>query len=59
MKLFEATADNESYAEEDWEHEVPSINPDEQTETSDERDSPTVKARAEALVTEVEDGDPE
>ncbi|QAU11378.1 MarR family transcriptional regulator (plasmid) [Halorubrum sp. BOL3-1] len=57
VELFEATPDNDSYAQEDWEQEVPSINPDEQTETSVERDSEAVKARAEALIEEVENSD--
>ena len=59
VELFEVTPDDDSYAQEDWEQEVPSINPDEQTETSVERDSKAVKARAEALVEEVENSDPD
>jgi len=59
VELFEVTPDDDSYAEEDWEQEVPSINPDEQTETSVERDSKAVKARAEALIEEAENSDPE
>lgn len=57
VELFEVTPDDDSYAEEDWEQEVPSINPDEQTETSVERDSKAVKARAEGLIEEVENSD--
>jgi len=59
VKLFKVTPDDDSYAEENWEQEVPSINPDEQTETSVERDSKAVKARAEALIEEAENSDPE
>lgn len=59
VELFEVTPDDDSYAEEDWEQEVPSINPGEQTETSNERDSEAVKARAEALIEEVENSDPD
>ncbi|SNR65997.1 MarR family protein [Halorubrum ezzemoulense] len=59
VELFEVTPDDDSYAQEGWEQEVPSINPDEQTETSVERDSKAVKARAEALVEEVENSDPD
>ena len=59
VELFEVTPDDDSYAQEDWEQEVPSINPDEQTEASVERDSKAVKARAEALVEEVENSDPD
>ncbi|TKX36659.1 MarR family transcriptional regulator [Halorubrum sp. CGM4_25_10-8A] len=59
VELFEVTPDDDSYAQEDWEQEVPSINPDEQTETSVERDYKAVKARAEALVEEVENSDPD
>ena len=59
VELFEVTPDDDRYAQEDWEQEVPSINPDEQTEASVERDSKAVKARAEALVEEVENSDPD
>lgn len=59
VELFEVTPDDDSYAEKDWKQEVPSINPDEQTEISVERDSKAVKARAEALIEEVENSDPD
>ena len=58
VELFEVTPDD-SYAEEGWEKEVPRIDPDEQIETSDERDSEAVEARAEALIEEVENSYPE
>jgi len=59
VELFEVAPNDDSYAEEDWKKEVPSIDPDEQTETSDERDSETVEAREEALSEEVENSYPE
>lgn len=53
------TPNDDSYAEDDWEKEVPSINLDEQTETSDEKDSEAVEERAEAVIEEVENNDPD
>lgn len=59
VELFEVTPDDDRYAEEDWKQEVPSINPDEQTEISDEGSSEAVKAQAEALIEEIENSDPD
>ena len=59
VKLFEVTPNDDSYAEAGWEQHVPSLDPDEQTETSNKKGCATVEARAEALVTDVEDHYPE
>lgn len=59
VKLFEVTPTDDSYAESGWEQDVPSLELVEQTEISNKKSSPTVEARAEALVTEVEEHYPE
>lgn len=54
VQLFESAPNDDIYAEEGWEQEVPTIDPDEGTETS-QADSATAETRAEALIAEIED----
>lgn len=54
-RLFE-TAPDDAYAEQGWEDEVPSIDPDEERTTTDE-DARSTAADADELVTELTDTD--
>lgn len=58
VQLFESIPTDDIYAEEGWEQELPSIDPDEGTETPKE-DSATAEARAEGLIADIEDSCPE
>lgn len=53
-RLFEAAPSEDAYANQDWEQEVPSIDPDEEIEPSTEH-SKTAEERAEALIADIED----
>jgi len=55
VELFESAPNDDAYAEDGWEDDVPSIDPDDSSTTSTEDDSATVEDRAEALVTDLED----
>ncbi|WP_323173194.1 helix-turn-helix domain-containing protein [Natrialba sp. PRR66] len=55
VQLFESTPDDDAYAEEGWEEDLPSINPDDEPTTVETRDSTTVEAEAEHLITDLED----
>lgn len=54
IQLFESTPTDDSYAEEGWEEELPSIDPDKRTEVLQE-DFETAEGRAEDLVEDIED----
>ncbi|QLH82073.1 MarR family transcriptional regulator [Halosimplex pelagicum] len=53
-RLFEAVPNDDAYAKQGWEQEIPSIDPDEGTETTSEY-SKTAEERAEALIEDIED----
>lgn len=55
VELFESAPNDDAYAEEGWEDEVPSINPDDSSTTSTEGGAATVEDQAEDLITELED----
>jgi len=55
VEFFDSTPNDDAYAEEGWENDVPSIDPDDSSATSTKDGSATVEDRAEALVTALED----
>jgi DNA-binding transcriptional ArsR family regulator len=54
VEFFESASSDDAYAEEGWEDEVPSIDPDESSTTSTEGGTATTEDHAEDLITEVE-----
>ena len=54
-QLFESVPNDDVYAEEGWEDEMPSINPDEEADTTDEGDSTPAEDQAADLIADLED----
>lgn len=59
VQLFESAPSDDAYAEEGWEDEVPSIDPDEEAGTTSGEGSTSAEDQAEDLIADLEDDDPE
>jgi len=57
-QLFESAPNDDIYAEEGWEDKMPSIDPDEETDTTDEGDSRPAEDQAGDLIADLEDSHP-
>ena len=55
IQLFESTPNDDIYAEEGWEDEMPSIDPDKEADTADEGDTTSVEEQAADLITDLEE----
>lgn len=55
-QLFESSPQDDIYAEKGWEDEMPSIDPDEEADTTDEADPTRVEDQAVDLIADIEDG---
>lgn len=56
VQLFESAPTDDVYAAEGWEDEVPSIDPDEEADTTGTGDTPPAEDRAADLIADLEDG---
>ena len=54
-QLFESVPNDDVYAEEGWEDEMASIDPDEEADTTDEGDSTPAEDQATDLIADIED----
>ena len=57
-QLFESVPNDDIYAEDGWEDELSSIDPDEEAETTDEADSTPAADQAADLIADLEDSPP-
>lgn len=55
VQLFESAPTDDVYAEEGWEDEVPSIDPDEEADTTSTEDTTPAEDRAADLIADLED----
>lgn len=54
VQLFKSAPTDDAYAEKGWENKVPSINPNEESETDESREQ-TVEDEAEGIIAELEE----
>lgn len=55
VQLFKSAPTDDAYAEQGWEDELPSIDPSDESDTTETQDSTTTEAEADNLIADLED----